>query len=275
MGCQKIKDMVTRCRLGHPFEQWCIAYAAQASWRDVPTALHGLLTDTFSGWTQSRINEKANKVWRDACNRDNASGVVGSVGLWEKLSTQNVLGEFGRSEISSDAGKVVSSERHWDIEALFKDPKPQIQCGSTAAQSELNEVEEENKWLKKFDRILGEGGKSFTPESEQVLTAELRLLRTLHEREFWHRANDAWQTSLLPVGGVIRVRSMNVCLWVLKTNESAALCWQAEQMELHMWRKATDIKELTWYTCFDLEDVEVLQVEVLSPQSLFLQELKN
>ena len=59
----------------------------------------------------------------------------------------------------------------------------------------------------------------------------------------------------------------------MKTNESAALCWQAEKMELHMWRKAKDIKELTWYTCFDLEDVEVLQVEVLSPQSLILQEL--
>ena len=130
------------------------------------------------------------------------------------------------------------------MEALFKDPKPQIQCGSTAAESELDEVEEENKWLKKFDRILGVGGKSFTPDSEQVLTADLRLLRTLHERNFWHRANDAWQTSLLPVGGVIRVRSMSVCLWVMKTNESAALCWPAEQMELHMWRKAKDIKEL-------------------------------
>ena len=199
-------------------------------------------------------------------------GVVWSVG---NISTQDALGEFGRREISYDAGVAATSERAFDVSALYEDPKPQIKCESIAAQRELDEVEEENKWLKKFDRILGEGGKSFTPESEQVLTADLRLLRTLHERNFWHRANDAWQTSLLPVGGLIRVRSMSVCLWVMKTNESAALCWQAEQMELHMWRKAKDIKELTWYTCFDLEDVEVLQVEILSPQSLILQELQN
>ena len=107
-------------------------------------------------------------------------------------------------------------------------------------------MEEENEWLKKFDGILREGGKAFNPESEQVLTADLRLMRTLHARNLWHRANDAWHTLLLPVGGLIRVRSTSMCLWGLKTHESAALCWPAEQMEVNMWRKASNTKELIW-----------------------------
>ena len=128
--------------------------------------------------------------------------------------------------------------------------------------------------MKEFDRILKDSGKSFNPESEQLLTAELRLLRTLNEQHLWHRANDAWLTSLLPKGGLIRVKSLpdSPCLWVLKTNEAAALCWPAEQTAVNMWRKAKSIKELTWYTCFDLDDVEVLTVKVLSPQSLLLQD---
>ena len=130
----------------------------------------------------------------------------------------------------------------------------------------------ENAWLKKFDRVLKDTGKAFNPESEQVLVAELRLLRLLHEGNMWHRANDAWHTSLLPVGALIYVQSIDAHLWVLKTNDCAAMCWPAEQVELHMWRKGK-VTELVWYTCFDLEDVQVLQFEVLSPQSLMLQDV--
>jgi hypothetical protein len=39
-----------------------------------------------------------------------------------------------------------------------------------------------------------------------------------------------------------------------------------------MWRKDPNAKELTWYTCFDLDDVQVLTVRVESPKALFLQE---
>ena len=104
MGSQKVKDMVSKCRLGHAFEQWCIAFTAQASWKNVPDEFRRLLIETFSGWIQSRVNEKGNKVWRDACRKDNASGIVRTMRLWEKLTTQKVLGEFGRQEVQWDAG---------------------------------------------------------------------------------------------------------------------------------------------------------------------------
>ena len=35
--------------------------------------LRGLLERTFGGWVQTRVNEKGNKVLRDAQARDNAS----------------------------------------------------------------------------------------------------------------------------------------------------------------------------------------------------------
>ena len=46
--------------------------------------------DTFSGWIQTRVNEKANKVWRDLGNRGNASGVASDMALWEKLTDADV-----------------------------------------------------------------------------------------------------------------------------------------------------------------------------------------
>ena len=261
-----------RCRLGHGFEQWCIAYAAEDKWKAVPAELHRLLQDTFSGWIQTRVNEKANKVWRDAEHRDNPSKIVAMCTLWEKLTAREVLGEFARAEVCTEEGNSDVPNVVSDFQLLFEDAKDKVATKLDAAESEIDKDALENAWLKKFDGVLKDTGKAFNPESEQVLVAELRLLRLLHEGNMWHRANDAWHTSLLPVGALIYVQSIDAHLWVLKTNDCAAMCWPAEQVELHMWRKGK-VTELVWYTCFDLEDVQVLQFEVLSPQSLMLQDV--
>ena len=70
----KVSDMVNRCRLTNPFHLWCIAFAATSQWTEVRQELRLLLERTFACWVQSRINEKGNKVIRDA-HRDNASKV--------------------------------------------------------------------------------------------------------------------------------------------------------------------------------------------------------
>ena len=99
---QKIRDIARRCRLAQPFEQWCIAYAATASWKEVHPSLRELLAHTFSGWIQSRINEKANKVWRDAALRNNVSQKVALTSLWELLTSGGVIEEFERDDIQDD-----------------------------------------------------------------------------------------------------------------------------------------------------------------------------
>ena len=72
----KISKIRKRCRLNHAFEMWCIAFAAISQWLMVNEHLDRLLRRTFSGWHQTRINEKGNKVLRDAARTDNASKVA-------------------------------------------------------------------------------------------------------------------------------------------------------------------------------------------------------
>ena len=210
-------------------------------------------------------------MWRDTANRDNASKVVAMTTLWDKLTHAKVLGEFDRDEINVD-DSALTREANISCDHLFLEPSNRVECGEQASKEEYEKVMEENKWLEEFDGILKDEGKAFNPESEQLMTAELRLLRTLHENNLWHRANDAWQTHLLPVGSLVKVCQVAYPLWVLKTNECAALCWPGHQQELHMWRQANEVKELEWYTCFNLDDVKVLELHVLSPQSLMLQD---
>ena len=56
---------MARCRLHQPFYLWCIGLAAQSQFDSLPCALEKLLRSTFSGWCQTRVCEKANKVLRD------------------------------------------------------------------------------------------------------------------------------------------------------------------------------------------------------------------
>jgi len=273
VGHQKIKEIVDGCRLGHAFEQWCIAYAAQTSFQSVPDGLHRLIRDTFSGWTQSRVNEKANKVWRDRGRTENASGICGQMALWESLTAGHVFDEFQRTEIAGNDGVAIETERlEEDPEGLFTDPPDRLQGKLGDGADEIAALSQENLWLETFDKVTKKSGKAFNPESEQLLTAELRFLRKLHEGDLWHMAGDAWVTSLLPVGQLIRVVSTNTFLWVLKTNECAALCWPAEQVAMNVWRKDPSATSLSWYTCFDLADVEVLSTKAMSPKSLFVQD---
>lgn len=273
MGQQKIADIVRRCRLSHPFEQWCICFAAQARWNGVHPELLRLLQDTFSGWTQSRLNEKANKVWRDACNRHSVNRKPGLTYLWDQLTQQRVLQEFEREEVQvgEDGPEVSSRYSEKEMQHLYKDATCKVfpKCG--AKPDEIESIVRENAWLNEFNGILREEAKSFNPETEQLLVAEMRFLVLLREQNLWHKANNAWVTSLLPVDQVIHVKALDRYFWVLKTNECAALCWPAEQVQPGIWRKAKT-EELTWHTCFELDEVEVLQLKVSSPLSLMLQE---
>jgi len=93
--------MVKRCRLMNPYHLWCIAFAATSQWADVRQELLLLLERTFSGWVQSRINEKGNKAIRDA-HRDNASKVNSILGPGVDAELSD--GVIGWGSVGADGG---------------------------------------------------------------------------------------------------------------------------------------------------------------------------
>ena len=65
--------MVKNSRLNSPFVLIMIAYAQAADWGTPPLPMREMISAAFSGWIQSRINEKGNKVCRDCETRGNMS----------------------------------------------------------------------------------------------------------------------------------------------------------------------------------------------------------
>ena len=74
----KVQRMVRRSKLGHPVMLHAIAYALSTDFAEVPKALLDMADAIFASQLQSRINEKGNKVLREAEMRDALSHVAHS-----------------------------------------------------------------------------------------------------------------------------------------------------------------------------------------------------
>ena len=73
----RVKTAVSRCRLQQPFYQWCLGLAASSQFGEVIAPLASMLRDTFAGWVQSRVCEKANKVLRESEKQQNPNKALG------------------------------------------------------------------------------------------------------------------------------------------------------------------------------------------------------
>ena len=72
----KVQRMVRRSRLSHPVMLHAIAHALSTDFAAVPKGLMDMADAIFASQLQSRINEKGNKVLREAEMRDAISHVA-------------------------------------------------------------------------------------------------------------------------------------------------------------------------------------------------------
>ena len=72
----KVQRMVRRSKLGQPVMLHAIAHALSTDFAAVPKGLMDMADAIFASQLQSRINEKGNKVLREAEERDAMSQVA-------------------------------------------------------------------------------------------------------------------------------------------------------------------------------------------------------
>ena len=190
---------------------------------------------------------------------------------WDALVRQDVIAEFGRLEVAPTA--TFPRKRDPELASLFADvsarsraPPASAPAASEAAAASRTALLQQTEKVKD-DRNF----KAFTAESEQALCAELQFLRVLHEGDCWDKVNDCWVTSFLPPGGLVRIKSTNEVLFVLKVYWCSALCWPAEKECEGVRRKAGGCRSLVWKTVFDGDDVEVFPLQWASPVRVYLQ----
>jgi hypothetical protein len=198
-----------------------------------------------------------------------------AVRLWDRLVSAQVIEEFGHRELEPTS--VTQPPKRDVLNALFKDARDERRVADPSATSQdIAATSQKNELFDSIRRVKNEKEfVAFTPETEQLLCAELIFMRTLHEHDWWHKVGDAWVTGLLPKRQLVNFKSDGTYAFVLKTYGVVALCWPAEQVSVNLWRKARTCTSLLWRTIFDTDEVDVVPTEYQSPLHLFMQDCYN
>ena len=140
-----------------------------------------------------------------------------------------VISEFQRPEIVAKSVENIDGDRAQHLlQPLFDDVRLHVPPVNDEAIShdEAKRHANEVAFHASTQAIHDEKRfRAFTPESEQVLTAELQLMKQLHIDTLisgvnrWPMVEHAWISNLLPVGSLIHVKKNNTYLFVCAANK--------------------------------------------------------
>ena len=111
----------------------------------------------------------------------------------------------------------------------------------------------------------------FQPAGIEQNVADHVFLKILHEEGAWDKANDAWQSQLMPIGGLVR-RQDGYHGIVVNVYQDCFFTWPAVEIKPLVWREDHSAARLRYHACFNLDDWRVLPTQVVSPVRLFLED---
>ncbi|CAE7254869.1 Camkk2 [Symbiodinium sp. CCMP2592] len=227
-----------------------LAELRAASFVEVAPGTFDFLRRCWGGLLNSKLVEDANKVQREAEQRNGTAKTLGRLEGWHGLSRKRL----------KPNGTLVTLPTSFDADAWFvrkRGEQPAV-AEETAEEAICKGVSQARTWA------------SHTPDSEQDKLAGFSLLaKVVRESKDWSFVEKGWWSSLVPEGhGLAFPGSDSVC-FVVRTYKRAALVWPAtldkgpsgvERLVLD-----TTAASLCWVHVFD-ENVEVLDLVATSPQ---------
>eukprot|EP00972_Heterocapsa_arctica_P050504 7427326-Heterocapsa_arctica.AAC.1 len=111
---------------------------------------------------------------------------------------------------------------------------------------------------------------SLAPKSQPSLAALQNLMEHCRRNKCWEIASHCWQSSMIPVMTVIRLKSADTTVVSLgSVGGCGILTWPLDKHEsgdfvrfFHSDRQPT---ALSWHPCLDLSDIEAVSTKVISP----------
>ncbi|CAE7769924.1 unnamed protein product [Symbiodinium sp. CCMP2592] len=257
---------------GHPVAM-LLSELREASFVEVPPGTFEWLRRSWSGLLNSKLVEDANKVQREAEQRNGTSKTLGRLEGWHGLSRKKLLEQYHRREVPS--GRMATVPAKFEADPWFVRPK-RLRTDPGSSSAAVREEQEEGLTDQTFEDDLLKGVSqprtwaSPTPESEQDKLAGFSLLtKVIRQNMDWSFVEKGWWAALAPEGHALQFPT-GPPLYVVRSYKRAALVWPGKLQA----SPAGDIVSLDlenpqvgWVHLFD-EAVDVLDLAATSPQRL-------
>ncbi|CAE7636385.1 unnamed protein product, partial [Symbiodinium sp. CCMP2592] len=243
----------------------------EASFVEVPPGTFEWLRRSWSGLLNSKLVEDANKVQREAEQRNGTSKTLGRLEGWHGLSRKKLLEQYHRREVPS--GRMATVPAKFDADPWFVRPQ-RLRTDPGSSSAAVREEQEEGLTDQTFEDDLLKGVSqartwaSLTPESEQDKLAGFSLLtKVVRQNMDWSFVEKGWWAALAPEGHALQFPT-GPPLYVVRSYKRAALVWPGKLQT----SPAGDIvgldlenPQVGWVHLFD-DAVDVLDLAATSPQ---------
>ena len=252
-----------------PFGQWLLRRLASVDFATLPDDVQRTMSDVWGGLLNSKLIEDANKVQREAEQRNGTSKDVGRLEGWHAVTKGGLIKSYEREEVS--VGGLCHMPSAFDPAVLFQASKRQRVTNDATSEADKKQKGSASKARTAEEEMLAGVTKprnwpSHGHSGEQEVLAAFSLLTSLHRgKKSWSLAEDGWHSALMPEGCVVLVGDCEQALYVVRTYSRACLCWPGH-VNKDVFRLLLDVTSLYWVHVFDT-NVTVLQVQAASPLS--------
>ncbi|CAE7707438.1 Camkk2 [Symbiodinium sp. CCMP2592] len=233
----------------------------EASFVEVPPGTFEWLRRSWSGLLNSKLVEDANKVQREAEQRNGTSKMLGRLEGWHGLSRKKLLEQYHRREVPS--GRMATVLVKFEADPWFVRPQ-RLRTDPGSSSAAVREEQEEGLTDQTFEDDLLKGVSqartwaSPTPESEQDKLAGFSLLtKVVRQNMDWSFVEKGWWAALAPEGHALQFPT-GPPLYVVRSYKRASPAGDIVRLDL-------ENPHVGWVHLFD-EAVDVLDLAATSPQ---------
>ena len=181
----------------------------QESFVEIPPATMEWVRRSWSGLLNSKLVEDANKVQREAEQRNGSSKTLGRLEGWHGLSRKKLLEQYQGQEVPS--GRMATVPAKFEADPWFLRPK-RLRTDHSSSSTTAAPVDEETDITDQTveDDVLkgvsqARTWASPTPESEQDKLAGFSLLtKVVRQNMDWSFVEKGWWAALAPEGHALQ-----------------------------------------------------------------------
>ena len=202
------KALHKRSPFNTPLGKWHVAFGLSVNFSHPVQQLKDLVRYPRRGLTQSYINEKANRIIKEAARQGGRNKIIKNMAIWRAPIRERLFDEFHRTEIVPTSNAPVPSDA--TLSRLFTHNR--VVDASELPEEEKRKQTIRDQWTKQTNRIVNREDAAahdfvtYTALSRQELIAEQKLHIFLHEAGRWDEVDTAWYSSLVLANQVIIIR---------------------------------------------------------------------
>jgi hypothetical protein len=262
-GHPTVVKMTDKSSYNTPLLKWVRKAFVDKNFESLHPMLSDVLGDFWHGLFNEKMVEDLNKCVREKEQRDSNHKNVAAMDAWAVGSQHQLVSKYNRTEVEPSAAVEPPSAFDWSGTFAAHVPKIEVETLEQKRERELLEKVQKAK----FETY------NVASHQDQTMDATV-LICDIHENHAgnWTMADDAWVSEVVPEGKAVRYKHEPRLEYVVRSYKNTFVTWPLTCYGEGKLFFDMDVKKLTFRCVYSMDDIQVQDIALVSPLSIFAEE---